>query len=222
MKNAIEVGIYSHNLSVSFNEVFENENETQLNFFANLTGVLCKNDDDIEPVHVAHIEGTIASLPYRVGKGINRIFELEIGNHFYAYSALDPLYLANDCLSKKMWNKVGGNDYSTRVIYIDKVVVEKGFVSINLGAKFVIATMNLIYKLLQEEIPVIAILGSYDGFPSRGKSVAQYFRRYGFKKLKVKEELSHFLPISKIKTDSGIEDVKVFFSEQKKNKITKE
>jgi hypothetical protein len=215
MTDAIEVGIYSHNLSVSFHEVFEREEEDQINFYVNLMGCLDENNDDVQ---VAHVEGTIASLPSRVGKGIQKIFALEIGDHFYAYPALSPLYLANGCLSDRMWTKVGGDDFSTRVVYVDKVVVEKGFVSINLGAKLVIAAMNLIYKILQEELPVIAILGSHDGYVDRGETVRKYFKRCGFKPLKPKEELSHFLPISKIKTASSIEDVEVFFSQQKKDK----
>jgi len=216
MKDTIEVGIYSHNLSISFHEV-EGE-EYQVNFYASLMGYLGESDDDVQ---VAHVEGTIATLPHRVGKGINRIFPLEVGEHFYAYPALSPLYLANGHLSDRMWAKVGGDEFSTRAIYVDKVVVEKGFTSTNLGAKLVIAAMKLIYKILQEELPVIAILGSYDGYAERGKSVRKYFKRHGFKPLKPKEELAHFLPISTIRMAPSIEDVQVFFSEQKKNRKLK-
>jgi hypothetical protein len=220
MKDLVKVGICSSQLSVSFYEVEGCEYQT--NFCVELKGYLNDSCEDDDEVGIAFVEGTIASLPYNIGKGCNAIFELEVGNYSYAYNALSPLYRANGELNYRLWSKIGG-EYADRVIYVDKVVVRRGFVSENLGATLVIAGIKLIYQVINEKIPVVAILGSHDGFPRRGKAVQRYFKKNGFKPLKPKEELSHYLPISVIKKHPGIENVKVFFSEQNENRtFTKE
>lgn len=215
MKDAKNVCVFLYNLSISFDEIEGEEN--QFNFLANLTGFLGEESED--EVSIACVEGAIGNLPYAIGEGINKFLDLEIGDYANSFECLSPLYLSNGELCEKLWAKVGGKDYSTRFMYIEKVEVRKGIISKNLGAELVLAVANKVHKILQDEIPVFAILGSYE---ERHEAVVRYFRQNGFKPLKPKEKLAHFLPISKIKKYSNIKDAIVYFDEKKRQIKTKQ
>lgn len=204
----------NHTLFVSFNKVEGTDSE--INFHASVEAAEYDSEDADEPVRddpttLAYAKGTLAYLPTKLNPHDST--ELEIGESAYAHDALSPLYNKNGSLNKTLWKKIGGSALDCilqpRVIYIDKVEVYDFVSSYNLGACIPYAVANVIYNIMGQVVPVVAILGSYDG-KRKAETIQQYFVRHGWKQTHPAHDLSHYLSPSRVIAHEGLAGVKAY------------
>lgn len=184
----------------------------QVNFTASICASPSYDNDDYDDAEywVASLKGVVSILPDELNE--NDACQLELAGHYYAHCALSPIYKKNGDIDDRIWKKLGGYEFddNKQVIYLDECCVHPQIASRNLGISLVYGTAKLLNNIYCKNLPIVAILGNYDGHDDRKKHksevVERYFKSNGFKQIK-KSKNAYYLPWQLVEKHSGLDGV---------------